>query len=241
MTRQPPAPPAAVLLDCDGVLVDSEPITLGLIAADLARRGLPLTVADMEGMFLGGTIRGLAERARTMGARLPDTWVDDIYARLYALLAQGCPAMPGAEALLDALDAAAIPYAVGSNGTPRKMEITLGQHPRLWERLRDRLHSGQTLGRPKPDPGLWLHCAASLGVQPGACVVIDDSPSGARAAAAAGMRCLGLAAAGLAATGQAARLAAEGAEVIASLHEVPARLGLQPANSGNVTPSAQPR
>lgn len=216
-------PPAAVLLDCDGVLVDSEPITQTLIADDLAGRGLQLPAAGLEALLLGGTIRGLAERLHEMGARLPDDWVDQIYARLYARLAGGCPAMPGAGRLLDALDAAGIAYAVGSNGTRQKMQITLGQHPGLWRRLKDRLHSGQDLGCPKPDPGLWLHCAASLGAAPAACVVVDDSPSGARAARLAGMRCLGLAA-----PGHAPRLAAEGAEVIAALDEVPGRLGLAP-------------
>jgi HAD superfamily hydrolase (TIGR01509 family) len=213
--------PRAVLFDCDGVLVDSEPAAFDLLAEDLAHYGLHLTRAEMERRFLGGTIRGLWQAARDMGADLPDDWTDDFYARMYARLAQGTALIAGAAEVLDRLDAAGVTYAVGSNGAPRKMEITLGQHPDMWARLSDRLFSGQTLGCPKPDPGLWLHCAAFLGVDPADCVVVDDSPTGCLGAARAGMRCLGLAE-----HDDGARLAAVGAEVIHRLDQMPARIGL---------------
>ena len=215
--------PRAILFDCDGVLVDSEPIAFDLLAGDLHRHGLHLSRPEMETRFLGGTIRGLWQTARDLGARLPDDWVDDFYARLYARLAQGTPLIAGVEPLLDRLDAAGIAYAVGSNGAPRKMQVTLGQHPAVMARLQGHLFSGQELGCPKPDPGLWLHCAAHLGVSPAECVVVDDSPTGCTAAARAGMRCLGLAE-----HDDGARLAATGATVIRSLAQVPALIGLQP-------------
>lgn len=215
--------PRAILFDCDGVLVDSETRTFDLLSGDLARHGLPLSHAEMEARFLGGTIRGLWQTARDLGATLPDDWVDDFYERLYAHLARGTPLINGVTALLDRLDAAGIVYAVGSNGAPRKMQVTLGQHPAVMARLQGHLFSGQALGCPKPDPGLWLHCAAHLGVAPADCVVVDDSPAGCTAAARAGMRCLGLAE-----HDDGARLAATGATVIRSLAEVPTRIGLHP-------------
>lgn len=226
MTDPHPAPalptrPAAVLFDCDGVLVDSEPPAFALLGEDLAAAGLPMSVAEMEQLFIGNTITGVARRASELGARLPDRWVEEFYERLYARLAQGTPLVEGVAELLDRLDAAGIPYAVGSNGTSRKMQTTLGQHPGVWARLQGRLFSGQELGRPKPAPDLYLHAARALGADPAACVVIEDSPTGARAARAAGMRCFGYAP-----HGSGERLAAEGATLFAAMADLPALLGL---------------
>jgi beta-phosphoglucomutase-like phosphatase (HAD superfamily) len=213
--------PAAVIFDCDGVIVDSEGIGLDLLVEDFAARGHPMSHDEMERRFIGGTIAGLWRRARDLGVPLPDDWVGDFYGRLYARLAAGTPLIEGIVAVLDRLDAASIPYAVGSNGTARKMQITLGQHPSVLARVQGRLFSGQELGRPKPDPAVYMHAAAALGVAPSACVVIEDSPTGARAAQAAGMRCFGYAP-----HGGGDGLAAEGAEVFRAMPELPALLGL---------------
>ncbi len=214
-------PPKAVLFDCDGVIVDSEATAFALLAEDLALHGLHLSHAEMEERFLGGTIKGLFTTARALGASLPDDWVEDFYARLYTRLAMGTALIDGVAEVLDALDAAGIRYAIGSNGADQKMQVTLGQHPAILARFNGHLYSGQTLGCPKPDPGLWLHAAAQLGADPADCVVVDDSPTGCTGAARAQMRCLGLAE-----HDDGARLKATGAEVIRSLREIPARLGL---------------
>ncbi len=219
----PPMPPRAVIFDCDGVLVDSEGPAFDLLEQDLTRHGLPLPRPEIEALFIGGTVRGLWHRARDMGARLPDDWVDDFYARLYARLAQGTPLIPGILGVLDALDAAAIPYAVGSNGSDHKMQVTLSQHPGLFARLQGRLFSGQSLGVPKPAPDLYLHAARALGVAPADCAVVEDSPTGATAARRAGMVCHGYAA-----HGDGMALAAAGARVFHSMSDLPVLLGLQP-------------
>lgn len=213
--------PRAVIFDCDGVLVDSEPAAFDLLEQDFARYNLPLPRADLEALFIGGTVKGLWQQARAMGATLPDDWVDDFYDRLYARLALGTPLIAGILSVLDALDAADIAYAVGSNGSDRKMQVTLGQHPALLARLQGRLFSGQTLGRPKPAPDLYLHAAQALGQRPQDCVVIEDSATGARAAQAAGIRCFGYVT-----HGDGAALAAEGAEIFTDMAALPGLLGL---------------
>lgn len=213
--------PKAVLFDCDGVLVDSEATAFGLLTADLAKHGLNLTHAEMEQRFLGGTIGGLFQTARELGADLPDDWVDTFYARLYAKLAEGTALIDGAEQVLDQLARAGLVFAVGSNGSDQKMQITLGQHPDIMAHFKGHLYSGQTLGCPKPDPGLWLHAAKALGLAPADCVVVDDSPTGCLGAVRAGIRCLGLAE-----HDDGARLAAVGAEVIHSLRDIPQKLGI---------------
>lgn len=213
--------PGAVLFDCDGVLVDSEPAGFDLLEEDLAAHGLPMDRGEMERLFIGSTIAALAEKARDMGAGFPPDWVDEFYERLYARLAAGTDLMPGVEALLDRLDAAQIPYAVGSNGTTRKMTTTLGQHPGVWERTKDHLYSGQEIGAPKPAPDLYLLAAQALGVAPETCVVVDDSATGCRGGIAAGMRVIGYAPHEVPET-----LAALGVEIATSMEDVARLIGL---------------
>ncbi len=213
--------PAAVLFDCDGVLVDSEPAGFDLLEAEFAAHGLPLDRDEMERLFVGSTIAALADEARRMGAGFPPDWVDGFYEKLYARLAEGTALFPGVGALLDRLDAAGIPYAVGSNGTTRKMRTTVGQHPGVWTRLKDHLYSGQEIGAPKPAPDLYLMAAEALGVAPEGCVVIDDSATGCRGGLAAGMRVIGFAPGHVPDT-----LAALGVEIATSMADVGRRLGL---------------
>jgi HAD superfamily hydrolase (TIGR01509 family) len=213
--------PDAVLFDCDGVIVDSEPPTFALLADDLAAAGLRMTLAEMEHAFLGGTIGGIHARARALGAVLPEDWTAGFYERLYARLSEGTALIEGIEAVLAALDAAGVAYAVGSNGAGRKMQVTLGQHPQVMARLKGRLFSGMDLGMLKPAPDLYLHAAAALGADPAQCVVVEDSPTGARAARAAGMRCLGYVPGG-----DSAAMRAEGALPFARMADLPGLLGL---------------
>lgn len=186
--------PNAVLFDCDGVIVDSEGPTLDLLLADLAAYGLPLTRHQLEADFIGGTIETVGQRATAAGARLPEDWVADFYTRMHAMLAEGVSLVPGILEVFNRLDTAGIPYAVGSNGPEVKLQISLGQHG-LLPRFQG-VFSGQAIGKPKPAPDIYLHAAAACGVRPNACIVIEDSPTGARAALAAGIPCLGFAAEG---------------------------------------------
>ena len=101
------------------------------------------------------------------------------------------------------------------------MEITLSQHPAIYNRVKGRLFSAHTYNVAKPDPGLFQIALKTLGFSAAEAVVIDDSPSGCAAAQAAGIRCLGLAE-----HGHGHRLIAVGADVITSLREVPEKLGL---------------
>ncbi len=215
--------PQAVLFDCDGVIVDSEGPTFDLLIADLATHGLRLTRQQLETDYIGGTIEIIAGKIRAGGTALPETWVQDFHQRMYALLAQGTPLVSGILTVFDALDAAGIPYAVGSNGTARKMEISLGQHG-LIPRFRAVL-SGQAIGRPKPDPAIYLQAARACGADPARCVVIEDSPSGAKAALAAGIPCLGYAGHGPD-TPPARQLAALGVPLFARMDDLPGLLGL---------------
>lgn len=217
------SPPAAVLFDCDGVIVDSEAPTFQLMIAALASHGFPLSLAELERDYIGGTVEDVANRARRNGAILPDSWVTELYSEMYAMLERGVPLIPGITDVFDRLDAAGIPYAVGSNGTPEKMEITLGRRG-LLPRFRATL-SGQAIGKPKPAPDLYLACAKACGANPKDCVVIEDSPAGARAAIAAGIPVFGFAAHGED-TPTAQGLKALNIPLFRSMRDLPALLGL---------------
>lgn len=213
--------PDAVIFDCDGVIVDSEPPLFDLLEAEFARFGLPIPRDRIMQQFVGGTMYDVGRRAREAGADIPEGWEEDVYERLFAILARDTPLIPGIAAVFDALDAAGIPYAVGSNGTGRKMSVTLGQHPDILRRLEGRMFSGQDLNCPKPAPDLYLHAAAALNTPPARCVVIEDSATGARAAQAAQIPCFGYAP-----HDDGAGLAAVGARIFHDMADLPGLLGL---------------
>jgi HAD superfamily hydrolase (TIGR01509 family) len=212
--------PKAVLFDCDGVVVDSEGPTFVLFQQEFAAAGLHVTLHDLETNWVGATAEGLAARARVLGADLAPDWVAGFYERLNVRLSQGVPLIPGILGVLDVLEAAGIPYAMGSNGPLAKMAVTLGQHG-LVERFRGHVYSGQALGAPKPAPDVYLHAARALGVDPADCVVIEDSAAGAMAARSAGIPCLGYAPHAVNPA-----LVAAGARIFSDMADLPELLGL---------------
>ncbi len=212
--------PKLIIFDCDGVLVDSEPITNRLLAEDLTRRGLPMTTEACIDAFVGGTMDQVFRRARSLGAVLPDDWVAEFYDIMCAALGQEVEIIPGVADLLDHLDETGIDVCVASNGPMRKMEVTLGRTG-LWDRLRGRIFSAHEVGVAKPDPGLFLHAAETCGASRATSLVIEDSASGARAAKAAGMRCLGFCR-----DTPAARLTAEAAEPFDDMMDVAELIGI---------------
>jgi HAD superfamily hydrolase (TIGR01509 family) len=141
---------------------------------------------------MGGTIAGADTQAREMGADIPEDWVDLIYDKVFAALARKVEPIPGIGVVLDRLDRQGIPYAIGSNGPHRKMEITLARCG-LAARFAGRTYSREDVAAPKPAPDVYLLAASQAGVAPQDCVVIEDSATGAQAAVAAGMAVFGFA------------------------------------------------
>jgi HAD superfamily hydrolase (TIGR01509 family) len=213
-------PPKLILFDCDGVLVDSEPITNAFLIKDLARYGLNLTMADCDDLFVGGTMVGAAKTARKLGANLPEDWVDDYYHRVYEHLKQGVPLVKGISEILSQISRLGIPSGIVSNGSEEKMQITLGPHG-LWQHFQGAIFSAHTHNTAKPDPELLWIAARQFNTAPADCLFIDDSPTGCTGAANAGMRCIGFAE-----HTNPDKLAATGATVIGSMAELPALLGL---------------
>ncbi len=180
-----------VIFDCDGVIVDSELLLNEVLRDDLAAHGLDLSVEEVMDRFVGGTMEGVAQKAKDAGATLGPDWVEEFYPKAYARLATSVEVIPGIVEVLDALDAAGVPYAVGSNGRVRKMEITLGRTG-LLDRFPDGwLLSGQDCDAPKRAPDVYLKAMGLVGAEPSRCAVIEDSATGARAGQASGARVFG--------------------------------------------------
>lgn len=182
--------PKMVLFDCDGVVVDSETLTNQVMRDDLAGRGLDLRLEQIMDLFVGGTMENAGIEAGKLGADMPVDWLPIIYGKIYGVLQDEVELIAGIVPVLDQLEAAGIPYAMGSNGRMEKMQITLGRTGVL-ERFEGRMYSAQDLGAPKPAPDVYLKAAADAGIAATDCVVIEDSASGAKAAVAANMRCFG--------------------------------------------------
>jgi len=180
-----------VIFDCDGVLVDSEPIANRIIAEALTKVGLELTGEQALGYFLGGKLSRIKLKVEAdLGIDLGDDWLDGVYQREFTAFRAELKLIPGIEGVLDDLDRAGVPYCVGSNGPLYKMRVSLGVTG-LYERLESRIFSADMVPEPKPAPDLFLHAAAAFDIPPEDVAVVEDSPTGVRAGVAAGMRVFG--------------------------------------------------
>lgn len=209
--------PALVIFDCDGVLVDTEGPTSQVISDNLKGYGFDIPAAEVDALFTGGTMNDVEQEATRRGAALPSPWLPEIYEAIFARLEAGVEVFPGLFNLLDELDNKGVAQWVASNGPMQKMRISLGPSG-LWTRFGgDR--EGRILSRehhaPKPDPAMILHALKMTGTVPKDAVMIDDSPSGCRAAINAGIRCIGFDA-----HGQTAKLASLGIELARDMAEV---------------------
>ncbi|WP_268872070.1 HAD family hydrolase [Xanthomonas massiliensis] len=178
--------PGAVVFDMDGLMLDSERI----IRECLARAAAELGLAIAPGCWLEMVGRDDATCRRMLGTRVGDAAAEALLARSYALYDailedSGIPRRPGIGALLELLAAHGIPRAVATSSLRGRALHKLrmaGLLPYF-----DAVCTASDVVRPKPAPDVYLLAASRLQVAPGACLVLEDSPTGVRAALAAGM------------------------------------------------------
>jgi HAD superfamily hydrolase (TIGR01509 family) len=214
--------PELVIVDCDGVLVDSETISSRVLAQTLTSYGLPTTLAGARRDYEGLLLRDIDTRARAkLGTALPEDWIERFQAERSEVFRHELEPVAGAGEAVERIVATGVPVCVASQGMIEKTRLSLALTglDRLF--AEDVLFSAWLVKRGKPFPDLFLHAAATMGTEPSRCTVIEDSASGVTAAVAAGMRTIGYAAEG---DGRALREA--GAEVVGAMDEVPALLGL---------------
>jgi beta-phosphoglucomutase-like phosphatase (HAD superfamily) len=214
--------PQLVIFDCDGVLVDSEPISNGVLAGLLTAEGMPTTLTEARRAYQGLMLSEVLTRSQAgLGRPLPEGWLARFERERSLAFCRELRPVAGAGEALQRITAAGVPVCVASQGKLTKTRLSLeltGLDRHFPENAR---FSAYSVAKGKPAPDLFLHAARALGSEPARCVVVEDTPSGVRAAVAAGMRALGYAA-----DSDEQALGAAGAEVLYSLDELPRRLGL---------------
>jgi HAD superfamily hydrolase (TIGR01509 family) len=204
-----------VIFDCDGVLVDSERIAVRLDAEILGEIGWQLTEAEIIERFMGRSdayMRGEIEAA--IGRPLGPEWATEVLRPRYGRAMEA--ELTAVDGVVGALDRISTPTCVASSSTHDHLQFALGLTG-LLDRFDGRIFSATEVANGKPAPDLFLHAAATLGVPPDRCAVVEDSRYGVEAARAAGMRAFGYAG-GLT---PADRLAGPATTVFEHMHELP--------------------
>jgi HAD superfamily hydrolase (TIGR01509 family) len=182
----------AIIFDCDGTLIDSERLYAQANADVYQACGLDVSAAFLFEEYTG---IGLKTVVPALAKRFAFTFPEDIYARLEAsaaaLLAQSLRAIAGVPTLLHALKKAHVPVGVASNSTSAHIIACLEKTNLVNFFAPNHIWGSDQVARPKPDPDVYLAAAQSLAIAPEACLAVEDSPTGIRAARAAGMRVIG--------------------------------------------------
>ncbi|MBN1611642.1 MAG: HAD family phosphatase [Polyangiaceae bacterium] len=178
-----------VIFDCDGVLVDSERLSLASWLPVLARHGIPATIEQIE-PFIGASDRAVLEHFGHLGGTpLGEDLLEQRQAEYFRMARGNLRTFPGVVSVLERLHARRVPMAVASSGQPEKIRFNLEQ-VELTEFF-PVVVSSIEVERGKPAPDLFLLAARRLGLDPERCAVVEDSVLGVRAARSAGMLTLG--------------------------------------------------
>ncbi|WJS84275.1 HAD-IA family hydrolase [Paracoccus sp. TOH] len=175
-----------LIFDCDGVLVDSEPLAVAELEILLQGLGAPISSARIYDEFLGRSVSTIVEAARGYGIDLGPA-LPGFSAALARRFRRDLRPIPGMVEVLAQLSG---PRAVASSSAPDRLALSLALTG-LAPLFGPHVYSATQVEHGKPAPDLFLFAAGHLGVAPADCVVIEDSPAGLRAARAAGMRVIG--------------------------------------------------
>jgi HAD superfamily hydrolase (TIGR01509 family) len=184
----------AVVFDCDGVLVDSEPHSAVAWVAVLGGYGHRVDAADVAactGLGYAATYARLAAVDPEVPLPAPEDLAPEVLAALAVSFDRGLRVFPDAAACVTALAFDGVPLAVASTSRRDRLDLTLGRSGLA--RYFQATVAGDEVAHGKPAPDVYLAAAERLGVPPSACLAIEDTGHGAAAAVAAGMRVVGVA------------------------------------------------
>jgi HAD superfamily hydrolase (TIGR01509 family) len=177
-----------VIFDCDGVLVDSEPISLRCTAAALNRFGYPVDEDDVFDRFLGGSTASMVAAVEaSLGRGLAPEALDDLRREILDAFGRELRAVPGVTKAVERLDR---PFCVASSSIPERIRYSL-RITGLLPLFEPDIFSATMVVHGKPAPDLFLLAAKRMKAEPARCIVVEDSIHGAKAGKAAGMIVLG--------------------------------------------------
>ena len=181
-----------VIFDCDGVLVDTEPLANQVLAGHASSMGWDMDGPTSQKIFQGMTMTQVHQRIEThMGQKLDDSWINQYYQNCFEMFKSELRPVPGAPELVARVAASGRKLCVASQGPHEKMNLTLGVTDLLGY-FEGHIFSAQDVARPKPYPDLFLHAAKCMNTAPEHCCVIEDSQTGVTAARSAGMQVIHL-------------------------------------------------
>ena len=208
----------AVLFDCDGVLVDSEPITNGVLRDMLHELGWRLSVDECLRLFVGKALKDeVALIEERTGKNISPEWITDFQQRRNAALSERLTAIANVHDAVHRIHAQHDARIACASGADRfKVEMQL-RHVGLMDYFEGRIFSGYETPRSKPFPDVYLAAAAALRRAPDRCAVVEDTVTGVTAGVAAGARVFAYAPHG----GADALLAAGASEVFTDMAHLP--------------------
>ena len=199
-----------LIFDCDGVLVDSEPLSCRIDAEILTECGVPYTAEEVARDFTGVSVKDQITRIESeRGIRLPDDFTERLNRTLFQRFETDLKPIDGVR---DAILSLPFPRCVASSSIPERIALSLRVTGLL--DLFDNIFSSTQVARGKPAPDLFLHAASRMNTLPEECLVIEDSIAGVQAARAAGMRVIGFVGGSHCGPGHAEKLRQAGAPVI---------------------------
>lgn len=179
-----------VIFDCDGVLVDSEPIINRIFAEMLTEVGFPITHTEVTQKFIGKSLKTCLEIIEQSYQKpLPKNFIELCKEREFAALQQELQGVSGITELLEQIT---LPKCVASNSSHRHIQLVL-KLTGLLHQFEGKIYSCYDVPRPKPFPDVYLYAAEQMNTNPEHCVVIEDSVPGVQAGCAAGMTVFGYA------------------------------------------------
>ncbi len=212
----------AVLFDCDGVLVDSEPITNGVLRDMLEETGWALSPDECMRIFVGKAVKDeVALIEAKTGKVIDEAWMTEFRKRRDAGLRARLQPISGAQAAVAKIHAHYAGRIACASGADRaKVELQL-QMCGLMPCFEGSIFSGYEVPRSKPFPDVYLAAAAAMGADAKRCAVVEDSVTGAMAGVAAGCTVFGYSPPEAGHSAPAALLAAGAVRVFTDMAELP--------------------